>query len=149
MKDMIASKTKSGFTLLEVLIVIGILSVFLLSAITISIVSVRNLKSSENKILGTRYAEGLIEWIRGEKDADWDIFISKVGVWCFNQEDIHWPQVTGNCVSEDKLNLIFDREATIAYDNDLERAVVSVDVFWDEGSETVEVPISTILEKYE
>ncbi|MEX1052549.1 MAG: type II secretion system protein, partial [Patescibacteria group bacterium] len=132
-----SKKRNSGFTLLEVLVVLGILSVFLLAAITISIVSVRNLKSSENKLLGTRYAEGLMEWVRGEKDADWDVFITKQGLWCFNEEEIIWPITTGNCAGQEKIKQIFDREVTLTYDDLSERVVVNVKVFWNEGNEIV------------
>ncbi|OGK31034.1 hypothetical protein A3F29_03200 [Candidatus Roizmanbacteria bacterium RIFCSPHIGHO2_12_FULL_33_9] len=138
-----------GFTLIEVLVVLSILSLFLLSAITVSIVSVRNLKSSENKILATRYAEGLSEWIRGQKESDWDIFIGKTGAWCFSEEPIlTWPLSTGNCLPNEKISSIFERKAVISYDSALDRIISDVTVSWDEGSETVAVPISTILEKY-
>jgi len=139
----------SGFTLIEVLVVLTILSVFLLSAIAIAIVSVRNLKNSENKILATRYAEGLTEWLRGEKDADWDTFITQTGTWCFSEEPIiTWPSTPGGCLPNEKINSIFERKAVISYDSALERTLLDVTVSWDEGNETVSVPISTVLEKY-
>ncbi len=143
------NKNRFGFTLLEVLVVLGILSVFLLSAVTVSIVSVRNLKSSEFKILATRYGEGLVEWLRGEKDVNWNTFITKVGVWCFNQEPItQWPQ-SGACGPEDQnINKLFKREVLVDYNNALNRTVVKITVSWDEGNRTVSIPITTILEKY-
>lgn len=142
-------KKKSGFTLLEVLVVIGILSVFLLSAVTVSIVSVRNLKNSENKILASRYAEGLIEWLRGEKESDWTLFILKEGTWCFNDEPItQWPQ-SGTCGPEDaNINNNFKREVIIDYD-DISRVLVKVSVSWNEGDETITIPISTLFEQYD
>lgn len=142
-------KKKSGFTLLEVLVVIGILSVFLLSAVTVSIVSVRNLKNSENKILASRYAEGLIEWLRGEKESNWASFILNEGTWCFNNEPItQWPQ-TGTCGPEDaNINNNFKREVIIDYD-DISRVLVKVSVSWNEGDELITIPVSTLFEQYD
>lgn len=145
-------KNKSGFTLLEVIVVIGILSVFLLSAVTVSIVSIRNLKNSENKILATRYAEGLIEWLRGEKEANWDIFITKgtpSGVtWCF-AEPLNWPASSGECLQNQKINNFFNRKAIMTYDDNLERMNINATVTWDEGSESISIPINTIFEQYD
>lgn len=142
-------KNKTGFTLLEVLVVVGILSIFLLSAVTISIVSIRNLKNSETKILATRYGEGLIEWLRGEKDVNWNTFITKVGVWCFKDEPItQWPQ-SGGCGQNQKIKNLFEREVIVDYNGALDQIIVKVSVSWDEGNQTVNIPITTILEKYD
>lgn len=146
-------KNKSGFTLLEVLVVIGILSVFLLSAVTVSIVSIRNLKNSENKILASRYAEGLIEWLRGEKENNWDGvdgLVSKAtgDKRCF-VEPLVWPASIGDCNENQKINNLFYREAIITYNVSSERITINATVSWGEGDEEVTVPINTIFEHYD
>ncbi|MEK6952488.1 MAG: type II secretion system protein [Nanoarchaeota archaeon] len=145
---------KSGFTLLEVLVVIGILSVFLLSAVTVSIVSVRNLKNSENKILASRYAEGLIEWLRGEKEADWDdLKTNRLGIWCFKDEPIiDWPssQSPLGCQNQKINNLLFQRKASISVsDTDPNRLLVEVNISWNEGEEIITIPVNTLFEQYD
>lgn len=138
----------SGFTLIEVLVVLSILSVFLVSAVTISIVTVRNLINSQNKILATRYAEGLKEWLRGEKEEGWDAFILKTGTWCFSEDPITtWPLLARDCEPDEKINVIFKREANIAIDS-ANRIYIDITVSWDQGNETVSIPISTVFEKY-
>ncbi|MFH1826958.1 MAG: type II secretion system protein [bacterium] len=144
-------KKNSGFTLIEVLVVLSILSVFLISAVTISIITVRNLINSQNKILATRYAEGLKEWLKGEKETDWDIFKDKAGgTWCFNVDPITiWPSES-NCEPDEKINVIFKREVNIQSDSiDPNRIIIDIVVSWNQGNETVSIPINTIFEKYE
>lgn len=65
---------KNAFSLIEVLIFVTILSLFFISAVTITTFSLRNLKIQEHKILATRYAEEGIEWIKQEKEDDWETF---------------------------------------------------------------------------
>lgn len=146
-------KKKTGFTLLEVLIVIGILSVFLLSAVTVSIVSVQNLKNSENKILASRYAEGLIEWLKGEKEKNWDgidgLVSKATGVKRCFVEPIEWPTSPGDCSANQKINNFFTREAIITYYDTSKRVTINATVSWNEGDETITIPINTIFEQYD
>jgi prepilin-type N-terminal cleavage/methylation domain len=58
---------KKSFTLIEVLIFVTILSLFFVAAAAVTIVSLRNLKVQEHKILATRYAEELLELAKREK----------------------------------------------------------------------------------
>ena len=75
---------KKSFTLIEVLIFVTILSLFFVVASAVTITSLQNLKVQEHKILATRYAEELLEWLRGEKEVDWNKFINYRGNYCFN-----------------------------------------------------------------
>lgn len=70
--------TKSGMTIVEVLIFITILSVVLvsLSAVTASVI--RQSKANYNKTYATHYAEELAEWIRVQRDVvGWNSFHAK------------------------------------------------------------------------
>ena len=74
-----------GFTLIEVLVFVTVLSLFFISAVTITTFSLRNLKIQEHKIIATRYAEESSEWVKQEKEDDWQVFASHNGTnYCLN-----------------------------------------------------------------
>jgi prepilin-type N-terminal cleavage/methylation domain-containing protein len=138
-------KKESGFTLIEVLIVITILIVFFVAAMSVAVVNLKNLDSSRNKILGTRYAEELLEWLRGEKETSWEDFIKdKDGIWCFNSEPPNWNRHRA-CAEQEKINGFFTREANLTPGSN----TVSVDikVSWYEGANKIEVPLLTHFEE--
>lgn len=65
---------KKGFSLVEVLVFVTILSLFFVTALTVTTFNLRNLKIQEHKILATRYAEEGMEWVKQEKEDDWQNF---------------------------------------------------------------------------
>ena len=42
---------------------------------TVTTFNLKNMKIQEHKILATRYAEEGVEWLKQEKEDDWQIFI--------------------------------------------------------------------------
>lgn len=142
-----------GFSLIEVLVFVTILSLFFIAASSISLVSLRNLKSNENKILATRYAEEVLEWLRGEKEDDWNVFYGKssdIGTkYCFNSLNLSWP-TSGACGSFD-LYSFYKRETTlkrglIGADPKID---ISITVSWNEATQTITVPINTVFTRFE
>jgi hypothetical protein len=71
-------------------------------------VSLRNMKISEHRLMAVRYAEELEEWLRGEKESEWDdqadsFFLrgstSPGTTYCFNSslsDATVWP-ASGSC----------------------------------------------------
>jgi len=89
-------KKSPGFSLIEVLVFVAVLSLFFISAVTITTFSLRNLKIQEHKIIATRYAEEASEWIKQEKEDDWEIFKSHSDTYyCLNL--LNWD--VGACTS--------------------------------------------------
>ena len=80
---------KKAFSLIEVLVFITILSLFFISAVTVTIFNLRNMKIQEHKILATRYAEEGNEWLKQEKEDDWQVFTTHTGTnYCLNS--LNW-----------------------------------------------------------
>jgi len=144
--------SKKSFTLIEVLIFVTILSLFFVAAAAITIASLRNLKVQEHKILATRYAEELLEWLRGEKEADWNQFTTHSGPYCFNSSPIqmsNWP-TSGNCPTGSFLNNLYKREVTLNPQGSPPYQVnVSITVLWQELGQTYQVPINTVFTVWE
>ena len=147
-------KKNLGFSLLEVLIFVSIIGLFFIAAASIATISLRAIQSNKNKILATRYAEELAEWIRGEKEADWQEFTTGITnkvnkTYCFYTSPIQiWPsQGACNGTSEQKIRGIFEREISLSLSG--ERVNVNIVVEWLEGNQTLSVPIKTVFEKFE
>jgi type II secretory pathway pseudopilin PulG len=100
---------KRGFSLLEVIIFLGIFSVFFLSATSIITFILSQSKLSEQRIMAAKHAEELLEWLKGERDADWVTFSTAKATtsgktWCFSESPImNWPTTEGSC---DEYNLV-------------------------------------------
>ncbi len=144
-------RSTAGFSLLEVLIFISIVSLFFIAAASVATISLRSIQSNENKILATRYAEELLEWVRGEKEEDWEVFTTtRMGSWCLSQEPIEdWPGSLANglCSNSQLIDSLFKREMALQLTG--ERVAVSIDVTWSEGSQTFTVPVKTVFERFE
>lgn len=138
---------KFGFTLVEVLIVITFVSLLFVSIATLASTSLRTTKVNEHKIIATHLGEELREWIRGEKEKDWETFISdRVGTWCFNVEPIAWSD-TQEC--EYTLKDIFKRQAVINLNAEQTQATIAITVEWYENNSLFSIPITTVLSLYE
>ena len=87
-----------GFSLIEVMIFVSILGIVFIITIGYVINLLRTMKVNEHKVMATYYAEELREWLKSEKEADWDAFSQKAGfesgqalgthpiTYCFNND---------------------------------------------------------------
>lgn len=66
----------NGFSLIEVLVFVTILSLFFVAAMTVTVFALRSMKTQQYKILATHLAEEAMEWVNSEKESDWTKFIS-------------------------------------------------------------------------
>ncbi len=70
-------KTRSflkGQSLFEVVFAIGIIAMVTVAIVSVSTVSIRNNISSKNKSLSTKYVNEAMEWLRSERDKNWNEF---------------------------------------------------------------------------
>lgn len=161
-----SSAQKQGFSLVEILVFITILSVFFVVAVSVSIASIKYMKINEHKILATRYAEDALEWLRGEKDKDWDTFVTYASTfgttYCFNNPVPSDPSVSLNSISSgitcNKNGItghspqIFKREVTLTTEgsgSSIYQVHVSIKVSWDELGTEYSVPIDTVFSVWE
>lgn len=145
------NKIKLGFTLIEVVVFVTILGLFFVAASAVSVATIRNMKANEHKILATRYAEELVEWLRSQRGADWEVFSSDVATCsdsatkfkCFSTLDWTSGECSTTTTCTSKINGLFDRTAKFSTGNPGE-INVSVNVAWVEPGGNFSVPISTV-----
>jgi len=74
MKKIRHTKNEKGQSLFEVFLSLMVVTVIIVALVILASNAVRNTTYSRNKTLATRYSQEAIEWLRGERDADWDLF---------------------------------------------------------------------------
>ncbi|KKT33852.1 MAG: hypothetical protein UW21_C0007G0014 [Candidatus Woesebacteria bacterium GW2011_GWB1_44_11b] len=133
---------QKGQSLFEVIVAMAIVTMILTAVVALAATSIRNTTSSRNEATATRLAQEAIEWLRGERDASWQIFAnnSLTPTWCF--ETLSWSKA-GPCTAGDEVaGTIFRRGANFA--NAGTSVEASVVVSWADAQGDHEVRTSTL-----
>jgi prepilin-type N-terminal cleavage/methylation domain-containing protein len=130
-------KKYSGFTLVEVLVAVAIISIVFTTLASIVAISLRNTSINTKKIIGAHMSDALQEWIRGEKEEDWEAFTGKIGIWCFNDPSISgWQGSPGTIESclyySGNYNFKYKRVVTISQSGEVYKS--KVEFYWKEGT---------------
>lgn len=132
---------------MEVLVFTAILSLFFVATATIVTYMLRTAKINEHKILATRYSEELLEWMRAERDIDWNAFTARADSagsteWCFNADPPVWS--ASSCGYT--FNSVFKRSArltSLSASGYVYQVNVAVNVEWVEGGKVYTVPLNS------
>ena len=143
-------KSIIAFTLIEVLIFCSIVSTFFVSSAAITTFLLRSMKANEHKIIATRYAEELLEWVRAEKEKNWKSTITGN----FNQSPVastgpaNVILLTGTLLGEAP-NKIYNRKTEekdqVTIDSEVVQKTITVTVEWAEGNTKHSVNLDTIV----
>ncbi len=148
-----------SFSLIEVIIFIGILSLFFVTGMVVVTASLRNMKVSEHKIVASQYVKQLMSWITVQKENDWVSFVdnytsaSPGKTYCFNDETIAWPvpNIASPCADFSLGSpAIFRREATLTSSGTPTSQVeINITIEWNDAGNTFSVPLNTVLSRWE
>ncbi|MCS6956231.1 MAG: type II secretion system GspH family protein [Patescibacteria group bacterium] len=139
---------KKSFSLIEILVFMTILSIFFIGALSVSVFYLKTLKKEQYKILATHFLEESSEWIKSEKESDWNNFSSfsssKGTVYCL--ENLSFKNIN-NCSGYNLGNpKIFKREITLkSLDSPTTKIEATINVFWIEGNGENKVSSKLIL----
>lgn len=148
-----------GFTLIEILIFTAIVSVFFVVAAAVSAFSLQVMRTNENKIYATHYAEEAIEWLRNEKETTgWTTFSTRTGTWCLNSTLTNLASSTNTVcpvsgatayqLGSTDFNRHFNRDAVLT--SVAGNISANIIVSWkDVGGNTLSVPVNTIFAQIE
>lgn len=125
----------AGQTLFELLVALGIAVLIITGIVLVITLAVRNATFSRNQAEATRYGQEALEWLRSERDQNWDNFFANSDkTWCLTS--LSWPASALPCSNSDTIpGTIFLREAqlsTLASDT----VEVLIEVSWTDGSGT-------------
>lgn len=161
MKKISIKLNKKGFSLVEVLVFTTVLSLFFVTAMAVATYNIRNTKVQEDRILATRYAEEVVEWLRYEKESDWSIFVTHDAgatgkTYCLNNYNLDWS-IGLSCgdVYPDDYSLgtpgIFKRELYIKNSGapPVNEIDTTVTVYWKDFGTTLNVAVPTVFKLLE
>ena len=149
---MTAKGSSGGFTLVEVLVFVTILSGVFVTTLAIATQALRVSKTAEHRTLATHYADELAEWLLAESEQDWDDFLAtraptSTTTYCFNQAPVSaWPS-TGACTAY-TLNTIYKRDVVFtksSIGSGQFQVEADITVTWTEGPNTYTAPISILM----
>lgn len=140
------ARNSKGQTLFEIVMALAVVTIVLVSVVALVTVSVRNSSFSKNEALATRYAQSATEWLRGERDKDWDSFYAKAqaGIYCMKDESPNW----NDAYACQATNIIPDTPFVRQVDFTIVSATevkVEVSVSWSDGRGDHESRSTTVL----
>lgn len=131
MKAYPVTNKQAGFSLVEILVFISVLTVALVALIGSVAYSMIVLDNARYQLFATRYSEELAEWFKYQRETEgYDFIATNSSVegspYCFNEEDINdtWP-ASAAC-TDYALDNFFKREATLVLDDINKKIVVEV-----------------------
>lgn len=143
-------KNYQGFSLIEVMIVTSILSIFFTLALTVVVVSLRNMKVQEHKLLANFYADQLKEWLIYKKEEDWNDFKTRTGNYCFNVQSINnWPTNGGCLINDYSLANLFKRQVNLSFNTDANQMEILITVSWIDLNKNYQINLPLVLIPWE
>ncbi len=77
--------TNKGQSLFELIVAVAFISLVVLAVIGLATKSIDNSSFSRNRTLASRYTQSAVEWLRSQRDNDWNAFASRAQggrTWC-------------------------------------------------------------------
>lgn len=152
---------RHSFSLIEVLIFISILSIFLVTSASIVTVSMHQNSQKINKLKATHYNNQLLEWMRSQKELDWNGLAARTApnsFYCFCTDVLGWTSAVsdkGYCCPI-PLSNIFKRYITLTSSvyaptgfistTQIEATIVTE---WQEGSNSYSARLHTLFSPWE
>ena len=129
------TKNEKGQSLFEVVLALAVAALIIIAIVALATISIRNANFSRDQSLTTRHAQEAIEWLRGQRDEDWDAFYDRAtttSLWCL--KSLFWTDAKiGECGSSDFISdTIFKREISFTILN-ASNIDTAVKVYWEDA----------------
>lgn len=134
-----------GQSLFEVVTALGVITIIVVALVALASSSIHNSNFSKDKSLATRYSQEATEWLRGERDTNWEIFSTRAATptWCL--PSLSWAEASvGSCSDDYISNTLFQRQVSFNT-TDAKTIEVSVVVSWEDSKGLHEVASATTL----
>lgn len=134
---------------------VSLLSLVFLGMAYVATYSVKNTKAAERRVVATHYGEELQEWLRGEKEVDWNAFVAKAGsptplIYCVQTIPANVSAlVAGTGCSTYGLSSLFKRELRMTRSEDSTQVTILISTSWQEGNNILQVPVNTVFSVWE
>lgn len=112
------NRNNKGQSIFEVILALGLISLIIVAIVAMAGLSIKNSSFSRNTTLATRYSEEALEWLRGQRDENWDSFYLNAQnlKWCL--PSLSWVDAKiGVCGDDDQIsNTNLLREVDFGFD---------------------------------
>lgn len=140
-------KYNEGQSLFEVILALALSTLIIVALVSLVTNSIKNATYSKNKTYATRYTQEATEWLRGQRDIDWDAFYTNVTACPPTYEQcldtLTWSNCN-TCSDAEFIKDIFKRE--VVFTNiTADSITVEVKTYWTDAQGIHEVQSSTIL----
>lgn len=142
-------RNQLGQSLFEVVFAVGMSALIITTIVTLASNAISNSTFSKNKALAGRFTQEAVEWLRGERDTDWDNFYLNAATspWCL--PSLNW-NTPGACDESESIpeNDNFKRELSFnSVDptncDSITCVEAKVKVYWQDGRGLHEVSTVT------
>lgn len=135
-------KYQSGQSLFEVVLSLAVITVIIVALIILAANSIKNANFSRTQTLATTYAQEANEWLRSERDKDFDAFSDNALVPTYCLVDLSWDNPSA-CGANDFISgTTLQREASFTIDSPTS-IEVEVVVYWEDSQGSHEVRTTT------
>lgn len=109
-------RNESGQSLFEIILALAITTLIVVALVALTATSIRNTTFSKNKTLASRYSQEATEWLRGERDADFNVFETRAATPLYCLPSLTWGSASiGACTSGQEIaNTPFRREISFS-----------------------------------
>lgn len=139
------TKGTSGQSLFEVVFAVGMSALIITAVVILAANALSNSTFSKNKALAGRFTQEAVEWLRSQRDENWDDFYNRslTTVWCLPGVDWSLAKV-GTCDTTDTIvsNSNFQREINFTGVG-IGTVETKVAVYWRDGHGLHEVSTIT------
>ena len=133
----------AGQSLFEVVFAVGMSALIITAVVILATNAIANSTFSKNKSLAGRFTQEAVEWLRGQRDTDWEAFYTNAQISPRCLPSLAW-NLTGPCGESDTINSNsnFKREADFSLIGP-ENVEAKVKVYWEDGRGLHEVSTVT------
>ncbi|MBN1263268.1 MAG: hypothetical protein JW991_02835 [Candidatus Pacebacteria bacterium] len=138
-------KNPAGQGLIEMVVVVGMLSIFIVGLIKALTISLKNTQFAKERSMSENYARQAAEWLVFQRDDDWNNLQSRTGmIFCLNDLS-DWPLLAGSCGESDFISgTVYQREVAlneIVFNQEIE-SIVTVSWASPRGGEEFELKLN-------
>lgn len=119
-----------GQSLFEVIFALAVAALIMVGVVSLAASSIRNTTYSRNNSFATRYVQETSEWLREQRDMNWDYLTSNLGDSCLG--DLNWG---AGCQVP---NTIFQRRVNLTLFG-ADKIEAKIRVSWDDAQGSHEV----------
>ncbi len=140
---------KFGQVLVELLPALGVAALAVTALVGVTTRSISNAGFSKSQSTGSAYATQAMEWIRSEKNADWQTFVTRVASLPYCINELVWPAQAGGCTASGLVGG-FSREVklTVISATPPQQIEAAVTVSWSEAKRDFNSRQTTVFTVY-